>query len=479
MFWKKKLANHDVYFLLSLRGKICISISVMLGLLLAVYGIMAYTELRKDLITTAQNGLQAQVLPSVYHLNTEYTPSNESLHATAETLIKNLQDQGLKARFYDARGKEIRSTDNTIPVISAYDLLNTSSSRFLVFYNDANSQLVYICPLKSSSSAQIYAWLEASSSFEHVEKSLKQEGIILLGGGLAVLSIAFILSYLLVGLILRPLTDLMKTAQVVARSDLTPRAREYSGHNELSGLVSSFNTMLDRLENSFAAQQRAYEEVRQFAADASHELRSPLTTVTGYVDILQRGAASTPEEQDRIFSAIHRELARLTRLVDNLLTLARLEARLPFQKQPTDLGALLSEASQRAHLLDAERNITTDIDVECMIQADTERLRQMINNLIDNALYHSGSGASIDIGCLKEADQIILWVKDSGKGMSEEEVTMVFKRFWRSSASRNISRGTGLGLSIVQAIADSHGGRVEVTSVPGCGTTFKVYLPCK
>jgi len=262
----------------------------------------------------------------------------------------------------------------------------------------------------------------------------------------------------------------------VAANDLTARAPVTNTHDELAYLTAVFNQMLEGLQDSFDAREQALNLVRKNVADISHELRSPLTSINGYIDVLRRGAVTEPIEQERVYSSIKREISRLSRLLDNLLTLARLDSRLSCEKYPVDIADLIKESARRAELLDPERKIKVEIEKDCVIQGEGERLQQMMNNLVDNALYHSGREAAITLGCKRDGNQIRIWVKDNGKGINEQELPFVFERFWRSPSSSS-TRGSGLGLSIVKAVVENHGGQIEVQSTLNKGTNFIITIP--
>jgi len=476
MFSTQRPDNLKINFFSSLQGRLCLAITSALAVLILIYGLLAYTELEKDLMNTARETLEAQVLPPIHHSGIEQASDIKELREMAALLTSTLSLHGVKCMAFDGQGRVLSSpVDNTPRWQTNYQ---TSKSVFLIESSNPNlsPQLTYIIPIKTSIKGYETNYIIAWSSLEHVAKSLQTEGIFLLGGGLLVLFVAFFLIYILTSFILQPLYDLVETSRAVAANDLSARAPAKNTHDELAYLTTIFNQMLERLQDTFDSKEETYNIVRKNVADISHELRSPLTSVNGYVDVLQRGAVTEPGEKERVYSSIKRELSRLSRLVDNLLTLARLDSRLPGAMQPVDVANLIRESVRRIQLLDPERSINIEIEEDCIVWGESERLQQMINNLVDNAFCHNARETIIVIGCKSEGQTIKLWVKDNGKGISEQEIPLIFERFWRSSSSTMV-RGSGLGLSIVKAVAENHGGKVEVRSTLGQGTSFIITLP--
>jgi two-component system OmpR family sensor kinase len=246
-----------------------------------------------------------------------------------------------------------------------------------------------------------------------------------------------------------------------------------TGDDEMSRLVRTFNNMLDRISVAFDAQ-------RQFVADSSHELRSPLTVIRGNLDLLRR--THDPEERHSIERLIEDEAARMSRLVDNLLFLAQLgemeQAGAPLDRRPVELDSLLLTVYQQARSMSSRHTILLGDEDAITIDGDRDQLQQLLLNLVDNAIKYTPPGGTIILSLRAEGDDALLEVKDTGIGIPPEDLPHIFDRFYRvdKARSRRIG-GAGLGLSIVKGIATSHGGDVEVASAPGEGTTFKVRLP--
>jgi two-component system OmpR family sensor kinase len=219
--------------------------------------------------------------------------------------------------------------------------------------------------------------------------------------------------------------------------------------------------------------------MRRFIADASHELRTPLTSVRGLAEYgLQQGDAASRDELLRLMGLIARESGRMGGLVDDLLLLARFDAGRPLDRQPVDLASVAAEAVQQARLVAPGRPITLEAPEPVIVNADAERLRQVIDNLIGNAVQHTPAGTPVTVTAVSEPGAGRLTVADQGPGMTPEQASRVFERFYRTDGARTRARGgTGLGLAIAESLAAAHGGELTVDTQPGCGAAFHLRLP--
>jgi two-component system OmpR family sensor kinase len=316
---------------------------------------------------------------------------------------------------------------------------------------------------------------------------------------------------------LRPLVEIEQTAAAIAAGDLTrripdPEPGEQQPQTELGRLSRALNTMLTQIEAGFTARaasetaaraaesaardaaisaqasesraRRSEERMRQFVADASHELRTPLTTIRGFAELYRQGAAA-PEDTAKLVRRIEDEAARMGLLVEDLLLLARLDLQRPIELVPVELPVLASDAVQAARAVAPERTIRLDLAAgsdPLVVLGDDARLRQVIGNLMTNALTHTPPDAPITLRLRAEPGNLaVVEVIDGGPGLTPEQRERVFERFYRADAARTRrtegATGTGLGLAIVAALVAAHHGMVEVESEPGRGSTFRVRLP--
>jgi two-component system, OmpR family, sensor kinase len=277
---------------------------------------------------------------------------------------------------------------------------------------------------------------------------------------------------------LRPLEAMGATAGAIAAGDLSRRVEPAEPRTEVGRLGLSLNAMLEQIEQAFEERRRSEEKLRRFLADASHELRTPLTSIRGYAEVFRRGAKDDPADLETAMRRIEDESRRMGVMVDELLRLARLgEGREP-ERGPVDLTAIVADAVSDAGVEDPSRTIVAETPDRLVVTGDEPQLRQVVANLVGNALRHTPAGTPVAVR-LREADGCAeLAVADQGPGMTSDDAARVFEPFYRADKSRaRETGGTGLGLAIVAAIVDEHGGTVTVETAPGAGATFRVRLP--
>jgi two-component system OmpR family sensor kinase len=247
-------------------------------------------------------------------------------------------------------------------------------------------------------------------------------------------------------------------------------------HAEVGGLADAINTMLDRIQQAFSARLQSEQKVRQFAADASHELRTPLTTIRGYAELYGQGALG-PEQLPTAMRRIDQESQRMSRLVAELLELARLDRSSSLTVTQTDLALLVRDAAADAGAVEPDRPISVEVPDRLVVVADEPRIRQVLANLLGNVREHTPPGTSVTLRLSAPPGGALIEVGDSGPGLAEADAARAFDRFHRGARDGESSGGSGLGLSIVQAIATAHNGHAELTSTPGRGTLVRIWLP--
>jgi two-component system, OmpR family, sensor kinase len=306
---------------------------------------------------------------------------------------------------------------------------------------------------------------------------------------LAVTAAALVLALLggwwLVRLGLRPLEDVEATADSIAAGNLDQRVPGADQATEVGRLARALNVMLERIQAAFDARVRSEtrlkeneQHLRQFVADASHELRTPIAAVSAYAELFERGGAEHSDDLPRIVSGIRTETARMDRLVNDLLTLARLDEGVPMEHESVELVALASEAVRTATAVGPEWPVHFWAAHPVEVTGDKDRLRQVVDNLLANVRAHTPAGTSATVRVDQTGDQAVIEVADSGPGMPADDARRVFERFYRADPARSrLSGGSGLGLSIVSAIVAAHGGSVSATSAPGEGMTVSVRIP--
>jgi two-component system OmpR family sensor kinase len=320
----------------------------------------------------------------------------------------------------------------------------------------------------------------AALSLEDVERTLGRLQILFLFIGLLVLLLVGVVSRVAIRLSMKPLTAVEGTAEAIANGDLSARLPDAKPNSEVGRLTASLNRMLGRIEESFSVQRRSEEKLRRFVADASHELRTPLTAIRGFAELHRQGAITGEEKTKELVGRIENESKRMSALVEDLLTLARLDQARPIAHEAVDLKRLIDEVTQAVRASNPSANITVILpDDEVFVLGDSLKVHQAILNLAVNAAIHTPAGTPITITLLSGAGQVQVKVSDLGPGLTPEQQTRVFERFYRvdQSRARSGTEGSGLGLSIVQAIMDAHHGSVEIHSELGRGTTFTLVFP--
>lgn len=318
----------------------------------------------------------------------------------------------------------------------------------------------------------------AAVPLREVDQTLRR---LLVVEGIVILGVLLVLGVLAGGLVrvgLRPLRRMEHTAGAIAGGDLSHRVPNADPRTEVGRLGVAFNRMLDRLDHAFAQRRASEERLRRFIADASHELRTPLASIRGYAELYRIGAAREPAETERAMRRIEEEAARMGVLVEDLLTLARLDEARHAARAPVDLAALAADAVDDARATAPERSITLAHEGEPVVLGDADRLRQVLANLLRNALAHTPAGTPIAVTATRAGDEVSLAVRDHGPGLPTKDAGALFERFWRAERGRERGRGgAGLGLAIVAGIIDAHGGTVAAADAPEGGAVFTVRLP--
>jgi two-component system OmpR family sensor kinase len=335
-------------------------------------------------------------------------------------------------------------------------------------------------PLRDGSGTLLVA-----TSLASVDATLSRLAFLELVIGGVVLVVLAGVGYLAVRSSLRPLAEVKDTAEAIAAGDLTRRVPEHPPRTEVGQLSGALNGMLAQIESAFRTQQasemaaRSSEErMRRFVADASHELRTPLTSIRGFAELYRQGAA---DDVPRLMNRIESEAGRMGLLVEDLLLLARLDAQRELVRVPVDLVALAADAVHDARALSPDRRVSLEVTHDegvPVVLGDESRLRQVLGNLMTNALTHTPAGTQVTVAVATEPGWAVLSVSDQGPGLAPQDAQRAFERFYRADSSRTRSRGgSGLGLSIVAALTAAHGGVAELDTAPGAGAVFRIRLP--
>lgn len=328
--------------------------------------------------------------------------------------------------------------------------------------------------------AQVVGYVELSHDFNLTAESLRpiREAFMTAGIGVGLLAI-------LVGLAVgQGLTSPIRTLGTAARrmrgGDLSARA-DVRSNDEIGDLAVQFNEMAAQLQTSFAELAAERDALRTFIADASHELRTPITALKTFIELLQGPAAKDPAAQAEFLAESQSQLERLNWITANLLDLSRLDAHLVNLDIEEHAAADLVHAAVspfRAGMQDREIVLNVELGEEVApIRCDRSRMELVLSNLLDNALKYTPNGGAVTIGAASAGTETLLWVEDMGEGIAPEDLPHIFERFYRGHSRRSQTDGSGLGLAIVESVVKAHGGQIEVESIPGEGSRFEIHLP--
>jgi two-component system OmpR family sensor kinase len=362
--------------------------------------------------------------------------------------------------FYDASYAPSLAERRLEPID---DLASITGTRRGEFEHEDETRFRYVAvPVNDASGDPRGAFavvIDLSDELDEVNEALQ----IAVGVNIGVLILASMLAWVIAGRVLQPLRLLRDTSRSISESDLTQRL-PVEGDDELADLARTFNEMLDRLEEAFASQ-------KSFISDAGHELRTPITIIRGHLDVM----GDDPEERRETLDLVRDELDRMSRLVNDLLLLAKATRPDFLQPETVDLDDLTRELFAKASAL-AQRDWRLSSVGTGRIVADRQRVTQAVMNLSQNAVTHTLSGDAVELGSELRNGRVRLWVKDTGPGVPEHEQARIFERFVRLDRAP-AGEGAGLGLAITRAVAEAHGGRVELDSRPGGGARFTVIIP--
>ena len=372
------------------------------------------------------------------------------------------------------------------PRLTTADIVAAGRGPFTVGSDGGPAWRVLVRPTNLTVDGEQTLFVRAISLAD-VQATIRRLVVLEVMVGVLALSLMAAAGFVVVRRSLRPLEEVETTAAAIAAGDLTRRVPESDPRTEVGRLSAALNGMLAQVESAFRARERSEsaaraseDRMRRFVADASHELRTPLTSIRGFAELYRQGAVRDPAEVDRLMRRLEDEASRMGLLVEDLLLLARLDQQRPLRQEPVDLLEIVSDAVHDARVLAPERGVDLDVRGEeaPIVLGDEPRLRQVVSNLVSNALTHTPAGTPVAVTLDTTHHQAQVAVHDRGPGLSPEDRERVFERFYRADKSRTrAAGGTGLGLSIVAALVAAHGGRVRVESEPGEGSTFVVELP--
>ena len=461
-----------------IRWRLTLFIALAIGLILLALGLAIYLLSRNALVDhvekNAQSGAEivARTLEEGEHLSTASEEDDQIFYDEVSVIIR------------DKNGEVLQKINLPVGGSTAFDVWRTAlkngehAKDKSVRVGD-NDYYVYAVAIDPSSSSRSRARVvEFGKSYNDIEETLEVLRTVLVTGIGAALLLSIVGAYLLAGAALKPVDAVTGAARKMGEGDLSKRLPVANPRDELGRLVVTINGLLSRLEGAFARREEALERQRRFAADASHELRTPLSAISGHAKMLKEWALEEDRERaKRSVDVISREADRMRALSESLLALARGDEGPSPKIGHHDLVAVAEEAAQATR--DANNG---KVSVECSLPDgeveaifDRDRALQAACILLDNAVRYTPEGGNVTVSVREEGERAALEVSDTGVGIPEDQLPLVFERFHRADPSRS-KGGAGLGLSIARQIADSHGGEIRAKSTPGAGSTFTLYF---
>ncbi|MEY9962225.1 two-component system OmpR family sensor kinase [Streptacidiphilus sp. MAP12-16] len=482
----------------SLRTRLLVTTTVMLAVVSSAIALATTLNLKQNLNAAAEVKLQQAFGQTMRFTSAGDGPGpSPSVPQPADSLkfLLGLPDSTLGAWIHSdgavTAGTITNSTDtSTAPQRSVTQVTNSEAAPLDAAAGAVQNERIslpvlgdYLVSSQQVNGETLVVGVSLASSESTVSQLIAVEAVVTVAG----LIVAGFLSFALIRLSLRPLDRVAATAVRISRQPLDRGevgklvrvpAADTDTRTEAGQVGSSLNRLIDHVANALAARHASETRVRQFVADASHELRTPLASIAGYAELTRRGHEAVPPDTAYALSRVESEAARMTRLVEDLLLLARLDAGRPLEREPVDLSPLVVDAVRDAHAATPDHKWQVELpDEPVMVNGDTHRLHQVLVNLLANAGKHTPTGTTVTASVTAQGNRCELRIADDGPGIPPALLPTVFERFARGDSSRSRAAGsTGLGLAIVAAVAASHGGDVSVRSVPG-DTAFTVRLP--
>jgi two-component system OmpR family sensor kinase len=491
---------------LSLRGRlVAVCLLLVVAALLASNALLV-TLLQRQLVDQLDDRLRATATA------TSALPDLADAPGATDPQVPDVVEQQLTGDVYiatlDADGRLRRTLRPATGAAPRLPTLDTSAVRahgthaFRASAEDGHDWRMIALPVASAqrqpTGTATGGSVVVAGSLQPVSNTIRHLGLWMLVIDSLVLALLGVAGWFAVRAGLRPLRRIETTAAAIASGDLSSRVPQMaSTRTELGRLSHALNGMLDRIEAGDSARAATNERMRTFIADASHELRTPLFGIKGFTELYRMGGMPERSDVDTAMNRIEHEAARLVRIVEDLLLLARLDedpaaqAQLPLRPTPMDLRTLAADALHDLKALAPDRAVTLTgpgggPPGEAPVLGDEARLRQVTSNLVGNAIAHTPPGTPVRIGVGTQDGRAVLELSDQGPGMTENQAARVFDRFYRADTGRGRTEtargrtetgGAGLGLSIVRSLVSAHHGRVEVDTAPGRGATFRVLLP--
>ena len=470
---------------MSLRARVLVALLVLVAVGLVTADLATYQALRTFLVAKVDSQINAALHPAVDWISHgSVANGGGGIHFDSAPTYVEVRDASNKVLATASGGRFGQPPGSTPTMPSTLPSAPSCGDQFC-----AESATFDVASIKPGGPGyRVHVWalprqlgtvaiaMPLSDVADTLGGLLLIEALVTLG----VLGGAGALGFFLVKVGLRPLNEIEVTAEAIAAGDLSQRVTRAERRTEIGRLGIALNAMLGQIETAFAQKQASENRLRQFLADASHELKTPLTSIRGYAELFRRGARDRPEDLSKVMLRIEEEGKRMGVLVDELLLLARLDQGRPLEHKPVDLAAIVREGTEGARAVEPDRPLELVSAGPVVITGDALRLRQVVDNLLSNVRTHTPPGTSAKVTLSAANGHAILEVEDHGPGLVGADRDQLFNRFYRADPSRSRDAGgMGLGLSIVDAIIRAHGGSVHALDREPAGATFRIELPLR
>ena len=455
-----------------LRWKIVIVVLVTVGLLDLGVSVASHRELDRFLLDHTARTLQDRFSPLTDVYVRRLAATGLSLDALARDLARDLTTHDVAALVLDAGGKAVGSGKILPEDLDPAPVRDDAVRRILggndlatyVRRVDGGRELVVYLPLRPLPPASgIVGLIQLNTPLVDVDRSLAHLRAALIGAALATLLASGVLALLFGGYLAAPLETLAATCTAIARGDLRRRSELPHGRDEVGRLAASFDEMVHKLDAAFTAQQR-------FVADAAHQLKTPLTVLSGHLELLERMVIADPDRVLASYASMREQTARLDHALRRLITLSALDAGAPLERREVNLQDIVSHVIEDFRVLAGARQLRLVGNDDARADVDPDQIREALANLVDNAIRHTAPTGTITI----EVGAGRITVRDNGVGIPPDRLPRIFDRFYRYPPT---SEESGLGLAIVRSIVESHGGRLSAESTPGRGTALTLTVP--
>lgn len=467
---------------MSIRLKLTLWYSAVVSCTLVVFSLVIYTFLSYSLVQEIDRELSGRAVGVVRSIKI----IGPTLLSQQQFVLPDVDVFGYPNTYLqvvDMNGRLVAKSSSlahqSLPLAEDTVRMSLKGGSFYEWVQVGKQRVrIYNYPLVAED--RVVGLLQVGQPFSGIEVALTRlKWMLWLGSGLMIL-VAGTIGWWLARVALRPVGEIAQTATLIRQErSLDQRISHYGPNDELGRLVATLNGMLDSLEASYQQLAESHTAQRRFVADVSHELRTPLTTIRGNIALIRKMGQDQPDVREEALADIASEAERMSRLVSDMLILARADAGLTLAMQPTNVEPLLQQVGRQARLLAGDIHFSTDIQEGCegaIIMADPDYFIQLLLILLDNAFKFTDASGNVLLAAQCGPEHVEVTIADNGMGIEPEEQRRIFERFFRSDTARPVG-GTGLGLSIAHWIVEQHRAQISVESTPGKGSTFKIWFP--